>query len=141
MVMIEVRKYMEAAVEKLTPARAQEMARSLVQAQGQRKEQVQKVAQDLMEWSAQTRERLSEMIRREVTRQLETMGVASKNDLEALRARVRDLELAQTAAPAEPKSASRKPVAKTTAKQVASKPAPKPTAGRPTPSPGGKAGS
>jgi len=92
MLVTEVRKYMEAAVEKLTPATAQEMARSLLEGQSKGREQVQKVAQDLMEWSNQVRERMSEMVRREVARQLETMGLASKDEVEALKARVRDLE-------------------------------------------------
>ncbi len=92
MVVSEVRKYMEAAVEKLTPARAQEMARSLMEGQAKGKGQVQKVAQDLMDWSNHQRERMSEMIRREVARQLKTMGVATKDDLDALKRRVRELE-------------------------------------------------
>jgi polyhydroxyalkanoate synthesis regulator phasin len=92
MVVTEVRKYMEAAVEKLTPAKAQEMARSLLEGQSKGREQVQKVAQDLMEWSNQTRERMSEMVRREVARQLRSMGLASKEELDSLKARVRQLE-------------------------------------------------
>jgi polyhydroxyalkanoate synthesis regulator phasin len=92
MVVTEVRKYMEAAVEKLSPAKAQEMARSLLQGQTKGREQVQKVAQDLMDWSNQTRGRMTEMIRREVTRQLKAIGVASKDEVEALKARVRALE-------------------------------------------------
>jgi polyhydroxyalkanoate synthesis regulator phasin len=92
MVVSEVRKYMEAAVEKLTPAKAQEMARSLMQGQAKGKEQVQKVAQDLMDWSNHTRERMADMVRREVARQLKAMGVATKDDLEALKRRVRELE-------------------------------------------------
>lgn len=124
MVMTEVRRYMEAAVEKLTPARAQEMARTLVQGQGQRKEQVQKVAQDLMDWSNQTRDRLSEMIRREVARQLEAMGVASRRDVEALEKRVRTLERG-AARPAGAKPGAKTSTAKTsTAKTSASKAAP-----------------
>jgi polyhydroxyalkanoate synthesis regulator phasin len=95
MLVTEVRKYMEAAVEKLTPAKAQEMARSLLEGQSKGREQVQKVAQDLMDWSNQTRERMSEMVRREVARQLETMGVASRDEVETLEARVRDLERAR----------------------------------------------
>lgn len=92
MVVNEVRRYMEAAVEKLTPAKAQEMARSLMQGQGKGKEQVQKVAQDLLDWSNHTRERMTEMIRREVSRQLKAMGVATKDDLDSVKRRVRELE-------------------------------------------------
>jgi polyhydroxyalkanoate synthesis regulator phasin len=117
MLMTEVRKYMEAAVEKLTPAMAQEMARSLVEGQSKGREQVQKVAQDLMEWSNQVRERMSEMVRREVARQLETMGLASKDEVEALEARVGDLERARPSSGATPvkgavASAAKRPAAR-----------------------------
>ena len=122
MVVTEVRKYMEAAVEKLSPARAQEMARSMLQGQGKGREQVQKVAQDLMDWSSKTRERMTEMVRREVTRQLRAMGVASKDDLEALKARVRVLERGAGSASAAAKSPAKKGTA--SAKASSGKPAP-----------------
>jgi BMFP domain-containing protein YqiC len=92
MVMTEVRRYMEAAVEKLSPAKAQQMAKSLLQGQGKGKEQVQKVAQELMDWSNQMRGRMTDMVRREVARQLKSMGAATKDEVEALKARVRVLE-------------------------------------------------
>jgi hypothetical protein len=143
MVMTEVRKYMEAAVEKLSPAKAQEMAKSLLQGQAKGREQVQKVAQDLMEWSNQTRERMSEMIRREVTRQLKAMGVASKADVEALKARVSMLERGGSgsgaASAAAKKTSAAKPAApKSAARAAPAKPAPprRPSGGTP-----GKAGS
>jgi polyhydroxyalkanoate synthesis regulator phasin len=121
MVVTEVRKYMEAAVEKLSPARAQEMARSMLQGQGKGREQVQKVAQDLMDWSNKTRERMTETVRREVTRQLKAMGVASKDDLEALKARVRVLERGAGSASAAAKSPAKKGTA--SAKASSGKPA------------------
>jgi polyhydroxyalkanoate synthesis regulator phasin len=126
MVVTEVRRYMEAAVEKLSPARAQEMARSLLKGQGKGKEQVQKVAQDLMDWSNQTRERMTEMIRREVARQLKAMGVATKDDLEALKARVRVLERGAGSAAAAAKSPAKRSGSSTraaSAKAAAGKPA------------------
>ncbi|MGZ4108636.1 MAG: phasin family protein [Actinomycetota bacterium] len=118
MVVTEVRKYMEAAVEKLTPAKAQEMARSLLEGQSKGREQVQRLAQDLMDWSNQTRERMSEMVRREVARQLKAMGVASRDEVDALKARVRELERGGRSA------------GKTTAKSAVKSPS-KTTAGRP----------
>jgi polyhydroxyalkanoate synthesis regulator phasin len=99
----DMRKRMESAVEKLSPAKAQEMAKSLLQGQGKGKEQVQKVAQDLMGWSNQARERMTETVRREVARQLKSMGVATKDEVDALKRRVRELE---RAAPAAKKSAA-----------------------------------
>ncbi len=128
MVVGEARKRVGATVEKLTPAKAQEMARSIVQ--GDRKEQVAKVAHDLMElsqkaraWLAelvdrevrdqlkQNRDRVTEfvdrqvkeqlkknsakltsVVQREVRRQMKAVGVATKEDVDALRKRVRELE-------------------------------------------------
>ncbi len=88
----DVRKYMEAALEKLTPAKAQDLARSLMKGQG--REQVARAAQDLLEWSQRNRERVVELIQREVKAQLKTLGVATRDEVEALRKRVRELERA-----------------------------------------------
>lgn len=119
--MTEVRKYMETAVEKLSPAKAQEMARSVLQGQARGKEQVQKLAQDLMGWSNQTRGRMSEMVRREVARQLKAMGVASKDEVEALKARVRALERTGSRGGAASSAAKRASAAKAAAKPTAAK--------------------
>jgi len=112
MVASDVRKYVEAALEKLTPAKAQEMARSLVQGQG--KEQVSKVAQDLLEWSHRNRERIVELVQREVKAQLKTLGVATRDDVDALKKRVRELERAAGPKP----SAAKKTTAKSAAKKT-----------------------
>jgi polyhydroxyalkanoate synthesis regulator phasin len=141
MVVTEVRRYMEAAVEKLSPAKAQEMARSLLQGQAKGREQVQKVAQDLMDWSNETRGRITEMIRREVSRQLKTMGVASKDEVEALKARVRALERAGSRASggsgaATKTSAAKAATAKSSTRKAAAKPATSRRSTRPPDSPG-----
>jgi polyhydroxyalkanoate synthesis regulator phasin len=83
------RKNVEAAMQKLTPARAQEMARSLMQGQS---EQVQKVARDLIDWSNKNRQRLADAVQREVRSQLKSLGVASRDEVDALKRRVRELE-------------------------------------------------
>jgi polyhydroxyalkanoate synthesis regulator phasin len=93
MVVNEIRRYMEAAMGKLSPKRAQELARSLMQGQG--KEQISKAAQDLLDWSNKNRERLLELIRTEVRSQLKQVGVASRDEMDALRRRVRELEMEQ----------------------------------------------
>lgn len=90
MVVREVRRYMEAAMGKLSPKKAQELARSLVKGQG--KDQISKVAQDLMEWSNKNRERLTSLVRDEVRSQLKQLGLASRDEVDALRKRVRELE-------------------------------------------------
>jgi BMFP domain-containing protein YqiC len=119
MVVTEVRKYMEAALEKLSPAKAQEMARSVLKGEGKGrgKEQVQKVAQDLMDWSNHTRSRMKDMVRREVARQIKSMGAVTKDDLDALKARIRVLERDAGAAATAPKSSAKK--AATTARRSA----------------------
>jgi polyhydroxyalkanoate synthesis regulator phasin len=122
----DVRKYMEAAVGKLTPAKAQELARSLLQGQG--KEQVAKAAQDLLEWSNKNRERLVELVRSEVRSQLSAIGVATKDEVDALKKRVRELE--RGAKPTTRKPAARKPAAR---KRAAAK-APTAQAAAPSPS-------
>ncbi|MGZ8585195.1 MAG: hypothetical protein ACXWXP_06935 [Actinomycetota bacterium] len=88
----EIRRFMEAAVGRLSPAKARELATSLMHGEG--KEQVAKAAQDLMDWSNRNRERLSDLVRTEVRSQLKQVGVASRDDVDALRRRVRDLEKA-----------------------------------------------
>ncbi|HZD16947.1 MAG TPA: hypothetical protein VE669_02280 [Actinomycetota bacterium] len=115
--MNEVRKYMEAAIGKLSPTKAQELARSLMKGQG--KEQISKAAQDLMEWSNKNRERLADLIRGEVRSQLKAVGVASRDEVDALRKRVRELERAQGGA--KRSTAKRSTAKRTTAKRSTAK--------------------
>ena len=93
----EIRSYVETGLGMLSPSGARDLARSLLGGEG--RDRIQKAAQDLLEWSARTGERVAEMIQREVRRQLTAAGVASKDDLDALRKRVRDLEKASSASP------------------------------------------
>ena len=51
----QVREYMEAAIGKLSPAKAQELAKSLTKNQG--RDQVSKAAKDLLAWSNKNKER------------------------------------------------------------------------------------
>jgi HAD superfamily hydrolase (TIGR01457 family) len=86
----QVREYMEAAIGKLSPAKAQELAKSLTKGQG--RDQVSKAAKDLMAWSNKNKDRLTSMVQTEVKSQLKTIGVASRDEVDALRKRVRELE-------------------------------------------------
>lgn len=100
----DVRKYLEGALGNLSPSGARDLARSMVeQAQelkgkspgevaGQASAQVRDVAQQLMDWSQQGREWFMGVIQKEVRRQMKQIGVATSDDLDALRKRVRDLE-------------------------------------------------
>lgn len=119
MVMEEVRRYMEAAMGamgRLTPAKAQELARSL--AKGQGSEQVKKTARDLLEWSNKNRERLSDLVRTEVRSQVKTLGLATRDDVDALRKRVRSLE--REGVPAKRKSTAKRGKAKRSTSKAAS---------------------
>jgi polyhydroxyalkanoate synthesis regulator phasin len=112
----EVEGNREATMQKLSPARAQEMARSL---QGQTSEQVQKVARDLLDWSNKNRQRLSEAVQREVKSQLKSLGVAGREEVDALKRRVRELErqvggpAATAKKPAAARSRAKKPTSAT----------------------------
>lgn len=112
----DIRKFMEAAVGKLSPSKAQELARSVMRGEG--KEQVSKAAQDLLEWSNKNRQRIADLVRSEVRSQLSAMGVASRDEVDALKKRVRELERAGGT----PKRSTAKK--RTPAKRPSAKPAP-----------------
>jgi polyhydroxyalkanoate synthesis regulator phasin len=106
----DARKMMQAAVGTLSPTKAQELAKSLEP--GAAKEQVAKATADLLEWSQSNRERISNLIRKEVQHQFHQMGVATQDELDALRKRVRELERAAGRTTTRKRTAARKPAAK-----------------------------
>jgi polyhydroxyalkanoate synthesis regulator phasin len=114
----EVRKTVEALIGNLTPAKAQELAKSLSDP-GTAKEQVSKVAADLLDWSQRSRDRLKDIISREIASQMKSMGLATQGDLDALKKRVRNLErragLTASGRSAAKKTAAKKTAAKPTA--------------------------
>ena len=125
----DVRKTIEGSLGNLTPTRAQDIAKGMLDRDAAQ-EQVAKTAADLMDWSNRNRTRISSMIRNEVRAQLKQSGVATEEELNALRKRVRDLERAAKrsgaarSASAKKKSAATKSTsssgAKTTAKRTTS---------------------
>jgi polyhydroxyalkanoate synthesis regulator phasin len=90
MVVEDIRKLMEGTIGKLTPAKAQEFARSL--AGEDRREQAGKFAQDLLDWQQRNLERAKDLVSREVRSQLKATGVATQADVDALKKRIRALE-------------------------------------------------
>jgi polyhydroxyalkanoate synthesis regulator phasin len=119
----DVRKTIEAVIGNLTPAKAQDLAKGLSDP-GTAKEQVSKVAADMLEWSQRSRDRLKDFISREIASQMKSMGVATQADLDAVKKRVRDLErragMTASGRSAAKKSAAKKSAAKkTTAKPAA----------------------
>lgn len=128
----DARKTFEAALGNLTPARAQELAKTFEP--NAAKEQVAKTAADMIEWSQRNRERLAEFIRKEIRTQVSQMGLATQDEVDALKKRVRELERAagMTASgrkkTAATKSAAKKPTARrATARPSAAKPPVPPT--------------
>ena len=110
MLLDDLRKMIEATVGNLTPAKAQELAERFMDP-GTAKEQVAKTAADLLEWSQHNRQRVREFVDREIQSQLNTVGLATQKDLDAVKKRVRDLERAagMTASGRKKATASRKP--------------------------------
>jgi polyhydroxyalkanoate synthesis regulator phasin len=133
MLLDDLRKTLEAAVGNLTPAKAQQLAKDMMEP-GAAKEQVAKTAADLLEWSQHNREKIREFVGREVQAQLKTVGVASQSEVDALKKRVRELERsAGMTASGRKKTTTRK-------KTAARKPAAKTPVARPSPAPGGSGG-
>jgi polyhydroxyalkanoate synthesis regulator phasin len=94
MIIDDLRRTVEGLLGTLTPAKAQQLAKDMLEP-GAAKEQVAKTTADLLEWSHINRERLSTFVRREIADQLKAVGgVASQTELDALRKRVRELERA-----------------------------------------------
>jgi polyhydroxyalkanoate synthesis regulator phasin len=89
MVLDDIRKTFEAMMGQLSPAKARELAKRYLEP-GAAKEQVSKTAGELVQLS----QRVRESVRKEVASQMRSMGVATKDEVEALRKRVRDLERA-----------------------------------------------
>jgi predicted nucleic acid-binding Zn-ribbon protein len=89
MVIDDVRKALEAVLDQLSPTKAREVAKRYLEPEAA-KDQVAKTANELVQLS----QRLRETVRREVRSQMRSMGVATQEELDALRKRVRDLERA-----------------------------------------------
>jgi polyhydroxyalkanoate synthesis regulator phasin len=87
-----VRRYVEAGREALTPKKAEELARALIEQGQARADQAGRIAKDLIDWSLKSSERLRETIRHEVQKQMSKAGVASKDEVDALKRRIRELE-------------------------------------------------
>ena len=122
MVLDDIKKIFDALLGQLSPEKAQEIAKRYL-GRGADKDQVAKAAGELIDLS----QRLGVAVRKEVASRMRSMGVATQDELDALRKRVRDLERAagMTASgrkTAGRKTAARKKTAAGTAKTTASPP-------------------
>lgn len=110
----DVRKTVGSKVGSVTPAKARDMARDLLEP-GAAKERVDKVASDLLEWSQRNTDRVREVVRKEFADQLGRAGLATQADLDALTKRVRSLERSRASSSSK-RSAAKSTAAKTTSK-------------------------
>ena len=127
----DLRKTFEAAIGNLSPSKAQQMAKGLLEP-GAAKDQVAKTATDLLEWSNKNRARLQTSIRREIQDQVRQMGLATHADVEALKKRVRDLERAAATGAAKRATTSRKKRTGSSSSRASASPS-KPAASAPKP--------
>ncbi len=125
-----VRQYVDAALGALPKDRAMDLASGLLE-QGQAgRDGVTKLANDLMEWSRASVERLSDMVRAEVRKQVGALGLATREDVDEIKQRLWKLEGAVGAtAPVSKKAPAKKqPAAK---RRPAKRAAPSPPDGGP----------
>jgi polyhydroxyalkanoate synthesis regulator phasin len=121
MLLDDVRKTIEATLSSLTPQKAQELAKGLLEP-GTAKEQVSKTAAELMDWSHRNRERLREFVATEISGQMKTVGVATQAEVDGLKKRVRALEREAGMTASGKKPAARKtPARKASARKTSSK--------------------
>jgi paraquat-inducible protein B len=129
MVIDDIRKTFEAVIGQLSPGKAQQLAKRYLEP-GAAKEQVAKTAGELVDLS----QRLRETVRKEVANQLHSMGAATRDELDAVRKRVRDLERAAGMTASGRSSAARKssPRTKTAAQKTTTRKTTRKTSARAT---------
>jgi hypothetical protein len=129
-VLEDMKKYVRAGLEALSSPGAEDAAGAFMDKAGGLAEQFSAFASGFLEWSAEARASLLQELRDMITRQVESMGLATKDDVETLRRRLDRLE-AGGARPKASASAGRKTGAKA-APRKASSPAKRATARRST---------
>ena len=116
----DVRRILDSVFDKLSPEKAQEIAKGLLGED--RRDQAQKLAADLIKSAKHNRDKVKELIAREVSAQTKNMGVATQAEVDTLKKRVRELERATGLKPTaakRPTAAKKRTAAKrTTAKKT-----------------------
>ena len=119
-----LKRYLDAGIAftTLNQARAEALVKDLVKAGEVQADQARDTVTDLLERSRKNSEKLLDAVRKEVRKQITSLGLASKSDLDRLEARIASLF---GAAPAAAKKAAARPAAKkATAKRATAKKAP-----------------
>jgi polyhydroxyalkanoate synthesis regulator phasin len=114
-------KYLDAGVEfvAMTRTQARKRAKELVGTGQLAQEQVAGFVDDLVDESRKRTDVLLEIVRKEIQRQVKTLGIATKEDLTKLESKLATSKPAKTTKSAARKSAARKSAAK---KSAAKKP-------------------
>jgi hypothetical protein len=88
----DMRKYVRAGLEALSTQGAEDAAGVIMSRASGLADQLNAFASGFLEWSAEARASVMQELKDMITRQVETMGLATKEDLEALRGRIDRLE-------------------------------------------------
>src|SRR5439155_21720985 len=104
------------AFTQMTRAKAEELVKEWVKAGEVQRDQVQDRVEDIVERSRKNSEQFFDMIRKEISSQLSSLGLATKEDLAKLEARLAGKAAATKAAPK--KAAAKKAPAKKAAKKA-----------------------
>jgi polyhydroxyalkanoate synthesis regulator phasin len=83
--------------KKAPGGRAQRIVSDLAKRGETRAKDLQKAARELAERSARSRRELAGLIQKEIRRQIRSLGLATRDDIERLQRRLRDLEKGTTA--------------------------------------------
>jgi hypothetical protein len=129
-------KYLNAGVEFVAVTRTQARARAKeLVAQGQlAQNQVQGFVDDLVDGSRRRTDTMMDLVRQEIGRQVKTLGIATKDDLARLEAKLasRAAKSADSSKPAKKPAAKKTTAKKSAAKKTAKKTATKKTATKKT---------
>ncbi|MGH2725897.1 MAG: hypothetical protein ACRDKS_02860 [Actinomycetota bacterium] len=116
MVRDAIKRYVEAvqSISEVPRERAEQVARRLAGSGLIDRGQIRSVASDIVGRSRENRRKVTQLVTREIRRQVSRIGFATKDDVERLRQRVQALEVARrrTARPAKRSAPKRKPPAK-----------------------------
>jgi len=117
----DMRKYVRAGLEALSSQGADDAAGAIMSRASVLAEQLSAFASGFLEWSAEARASLMQELKDMITRQVETMGLATKEDLDALRHRIDRLEGSSRAGASTPKATTRTSTPKATARSSKAK--------------------
>ncbi len=89
-----LRRYVDAVVgvSEVSRERAEKIVRELAERGETRTNDIQKAARDLADRSARNQRDLARLISKEIKRQVESLGLATRDDVGQLQRRVKDLE-------------------------------------------------